>query len=926
MRSLKIIFSTLVIVCLAGSLALAAPPRAPREVLAIDPVADNGDKCRLSWRRSLDDGNGANNVVRYRIYQALAGQALQQVGIVNASGKDIYSTFVVGLTRNVAYDFGVSTASATEASAIIRVSLTPRDTKPPRSPRNVKALDPVADAGDTLKVIFRRSLDDGGGARDVVSYRIYQRTAATPFELLIEMPVTGATDYMHQVTGLTRGTSYGYEVSAFDGINESAPVVVWRTPTDTRAPRPARDVLLVDPPTNSGNSLRLNWRKSLDDGAGSNDVVEYRLFRRRAGQEFTQVGTVPATGEATYSYFVTELTRGINYGIGINCIDRAGNVSNTITNWQVTSDTAAPQPPRDVVVNDVPNDDGKALRVSFKRSLDDGSGANDVVRYNIYQRASGEAEYKPVTTVPANGSPTYQLVIDGLQANRPYSTAITAFDGVNESSRVAVSALTVDNTPPEPPTNLTVTDVANDTGTALNIVFNASVDDTVADPEVTSYRILRSTTPGGAKTAVRSINAARVANYTWQNTGLTPNQTYYYQVIAIGATGESVPTAEVSGTPLDDRPIAAPTNLVAQDRPYDNGGIIDLTWNKSPDDGAGRNHVARYVIYRKLANVQTDPQQVATVNATGATSYSYADSAVPLELVLYEYTVRASTANGGLSAPAGPSQAAAEHNNVLVFQPPTNLTARDLPADSGGQTLLGWNRSPSENDIGPPPPPPIFSVMPQGGYGGQYEFYRRISGASYPTTPSFIVSAAGTSDPMTHVDSGLTNGRQYFYKVRYRRYNQISDFTAEASATPVVNVAGAGVSSPAAAPAPSLAPGDESAGDDDAVEAAAAGATNGLSVTFSDVPSEAALGVELTLRARVQATGVSTAYLEVRQGQGAAVRLPAARGQGSYETTFRLPTAQYEAGTVLRLRGVVVAGGRQAASAEQEVRLVSPRR
>jgi hypothetical protein len=894
-------------------------------VLAIDPVADNGDKCRLSWRRSLDDGNGANNVVRYRIYRALAGEALQQVAIVNASGKDIYSTFVVGLTRNVAYDFGVSAASATEASAIIRVSLTPRDTTPPRPPRNVKALDPVADAGDTAKVIFRRSLDDGGGARDVVSYRIYMRTATTQFALLVEIPTTGATDYMHLVTGLTRGTNYGYGVSAFDGINESAPVVVWRTPTDTRPPRPARDVVLVDPPTNSGNSLRLNWRKSLDDGAGSNDVVEYRIFQRLAGQQFSQVGTVPATGAATYSYLVTGLTRGINYGIGINCIDRAGNVSNTITNWLVTTDTSPPQPARDLVVNDVPNDDGKALRASFKRSLDDGSGANDVVRYRIYQRLSG-GTFAQVATVPATGSATYQLTLENLQPNQRYDIGVAAFDGVQESTMATASANTVDNTPPEPPTNLTVTDVANDTGTALNIAFNASVDDTVADPEVTRYRILRSTTPGGTKTEVTSINATRVANYTWQNTGLTPNQTYYYQVIATGATGDSVPTAEVSGTPRDDRPVAAPTNLVAQDRPYDNGGIIDLTWNKSPDDGAGRNHVARYVIYRKLANVQTDPQQIATVNATGAANYSYADSAVPLELVLYEYTVRASTANGGLSAPAGPSQAAAEHNNVLVFQPPTNLTARDLPADNGGQILLSWNRSPSENDIGPPPPPPIFSVVPQGGYGGQYEFYRRISGGSYPTTPSFIVSAAGTTNPMTHVDSGLTNGRQYFYKVRYRRYNQISDFTAEASATPVVNVAGAGVSSPAEAPTSSLDTGDESAGDDGAVEAAATGATNDLSVSLSEVSSEVALGVELTLRARVQAAGVSTAYLEVRQGQGAAVRLPATRGQGSYEATFRLPTAQYEAGTVLRLRGVVVAGGRQAASAERELRLVSPRR
>jgi hypothetical protein len=927
MRRLLAGVTLFTVMTIASSASWAAVPRPPREVLAIDPVADNGDKCRLSWRRSLDDGNGANNVIRYRIYRALAGQPLEQVGIVNANGSAIYSTFVVGLTRNVAYDFGISAAGASGASPIIKVSLTPRDTTPPRSPRNVKVLDPVADTGNTAKVIFRRSLDDGGGARDVVSYRIYTRTSETQFRLLVEIPTTGATDYMYLVTGLTRGTNYGYGVSAFDGINESDPVVLWQTPTDNRAPRPARDVVLVDPPTNSGNSLRLNWRRSLDDGAGANDVVEYRILQRRAGQEYSQVGSVAATGEVTYSYLVTGLTRGLNYAIGINCIDEAGNVSKTITSWMVTTDTAAPRPVRDLVVQDVPGDDGQALNLGFRRSLDDGAGADDVVRYRIYRRLPGDT-FAQTANLAADGSPTYQWNLRGLRPGQKYDIGVTAFDGIQESTMVIVSATPVDNTPPEPPTGLQVTDVADDAGTALNITFKASADDTPDDPEVTRYYIYRSTTSGGSKTEVHSIPATQAASYQWQNTGLTANKTYYYHIIAVGATGASVPSAEVAGTPLDNRPVAPPRNLVAQDRPYDNGGVIDLVWSKSADDGAGARHVASYVIFRKLANVQIEPQQIATVRATGAASYSYADNEVPIELVLYEYTVRAATATGSLSAAAGPAQAASEHNNVLVFQPPTNLTARDVPGDSGGKIQLSWNRSTSENEIGPPPPPPIFgnSVLPQGGYGGQYEFYRRTASDTYTTSPTFVVSAEGTTDPMTYVDSGLTNGKVHYYKVRYRRYNQISAFTAEASATPVVNTSAAGsgsgpagpvTASEAGVPPPS---GEPTTVDD--LPSLTSPLNNGLSVELVEVPGEVAVGSELTLSAQVYSEQASVACLEVSQGLGAAVRLPATRGQGSYVARFRLPTSQYEAGSVLRVRGVVVAGQRQAVSVDREIQLV----
>jgi hypothetical protein len=55
----------------------------------------------------------------------------------------------------------------------------------------------------------------------------------------------------------------------------------------------------------------------------------------------------------------------------------------------------------------------------------------------------------------------------------------------------------------------------------------------------TGYNVLRSTTPSGAFTQVGSV----VANVTtYHDSGLTPEATYYYQVVAVGSAGNSKPS------------------------------------------------------------------------------------------------------------------------------------------------------------------------------------------------------------------------------------------------------------------------------------------------------------------------------------------------------------------------------------------------
>ena len=69
----------------------------------------------------------------------------------------------------------------------------------------------------------------------------------------------------------------------------------------------------------------------------------------------------------------------------------------------------------------------------------------------------------------------------------------------------------------------------------------------------------------------------------------------------------------------DEVPLA-PSDFRAFDSPSDHGGGIDLKWQRSPDDGAGRNIVTAYEISRS-ATPEGEFSQVAWP-LKGVTAYS----------------------------------------------------------------------------------------------------------------------------------------------------------------------------------------------------------------------------------------------------------------------------------------------------------------
>lgn len=75
---------------------------------------------------------------------------------------------------------------------------------------------------------------------------------------------------------------------------------------------------------------------------------------------------------------------------------------------------------------------------------------------------------------------------------------------------------------------------------------------------------------------------------------------------------------------LVDNPPQAPSHLSAEDTPFDGGGSITLTWNKSGDDGLGDNDVTGYRVYKSTYD---GGYAFLALLAAGTTSYIAADCA-----------------------------------------------------------------------------------------------------------------------------------------------------------------------------------------------------------------------------------------------------------------------------------------------------------
>ncbi|MGB7062205.1 MAG: fibronectin type III domain-containing protein [Candidatus Zixiibacteriota bacterium] len=129
----------------------------------------------------------------------------------------------------------------------------------------------------------------------------------------------------------------------------------------------------------------------------------------------------------------------------------------------------------------------------------------------------------------------------------------------------------------------------------------------------------------------------------------------------LGSVAQETPQEEgESAQQTEAVPPVPPANVQAEDNPNDKGGIINISWERSADDGAGANNVTGYEILRS-AEIDGIYEHIGGA-APGATFFS--DSDVKNK-VSYFYRVRAFSPLG--SSESLPSMAASSSVQLFDF-------------------------------------------------------------------------------------------------------------------------------------------------------------------------------------------------------------------------------------------------------------------
>ncbi len=507
-----------------------------------------------------------------------------------------------------------------------------------------------------------------GKVAGATGYKIYQLNSDGGYT-----EVDLVTDTICHSTGLSPNTTYSYKVTAYSGAGES----------DTSSV--VSDITIVAAPSNfidsvvSSSQIKLFWGKV--DGADG-----YRLAISADGVTYDDTVDCVVT---TYSHAGLTANSVHYYKVLAYNGKGDGAFSSTLCD---TTIVLAPSNLTDSVVS--------ASRIDLRWNIVAGAAS-----YAIYRAPAIGGEYK---VIGDTNSLIYHST--GLSANTAYFYKVLAYNGNGESE---FSDTLSDTTKVAAPSNLTD-----------SVISSSQIDlswSSVAG--ATGYRLAFSADSG------QSYSEIAVGNVTtYQSTGLAPNATYHYKVLAYNGKGDS----EFSYTLIVTTIVATPASVTAT---AESSSQIDLAWSEV----AGAKG---YKIY--LLNSAGDSTEIGDV--TGELAYESKELVADTE---YSYQVTA-------YSDAGESEASSTVSKTTLVAVPLNFT--DSVVDSS-QINLSWD-----------------SVKGATGYRVWF---------SADDGNTFNITTLGTST--TWQSTELHANKEYSYKVLAYNVNGDGEYSDTLRATTIVS-------------------------------------------------------------------------------------------------------------------------------------------
>jgi CubicO group peptidase (beta-lactamase class C family) len=447
--------------------------------------------------------------------------------VTGATASHSYAVNIPGIVGgNAAYvGFTGGSGGLTATQNILSWTYTPLLVTPP-APVNVTA------AASLGRVSLRWTASAGA-----LSYNIYRSTTSngegsTPFK-------TGVAGTSFIDTTAANGTTYYYEASAVGIAGESA----LSTEVPATPPLPAID--LSSGFAGAGGQLKVNKSAKINgsflqltNGGGGEAGSAFSSTPLDVTQFATQFSFQLLNANADGFTFCIQgvgptalgLTGG-GLGYGPQRAGGTGGISNSVAiKFDLYSNQGEGNDSTGLFLNGAaPTNVGSVNLSNTGINLHSGHVFNATITYN------GSVLNVTITDTVTGASATQSYTVN-IPSSVGGNTAYVGFTG-------GTGGLTADQrilkwvfaTKPSAPSGLTA--VAGNGQVALS--WSAS-------PGATDYNIYRSTTSGGEGATPVSTG---VTSTSFTDTGLTAGTTYFYQITAVNAVGESAKSNEVSSTP-----------------------------------------------------------------------------------------------------------------------------------------------------------------------------------------------------------------------------------------------------------------------------------------------------------------------------------------------------------------------------------------
>ena len=276
----------------------------------------------------------------------------------------------------------------------------------------------TAESGDqSATLTWGAPADDGGAA--IVRYEFrYQETGGS-YGSWRTVP-GGASARSATVRNLDNGTSYEFQVRAYNGISPGQAATASATLAESAPGAPSGLTA-----TGGDESVTLNWSAP---GDGGSQILRYEYRYGATGETWGEWMTVSGSGSAR-RVTVSGLTNGTLYGFQVRAV-------NSVDPGEAAQATATPGRAPSAPTGLAASVESESITVMWGMPADDGGSA--IVRYEVNYRESG-GQWSGWMTAAGGASATSHTIM-GLTNGIGYEIAVRAVNGIDPGPAASVEA------------------------------------------------------------------------------------------------------------------------------------------------------------------------------------------------------------------------------------------------------------------------------------------------------------------------------------------------------------------------------------------------------------------------------------------------------------------------------------------------------